>query len=279
VRGLVLLVAFCIGGMIQAQNLDFGLQIGGGFYDGDLSHPDYSRNVANMHGAIGGVIRFEYFEGVVLRAGAIYTQVSADDANSPLDWQQARNLHFRSPIFEVNAMLELHPFKWMDRTKDLFFSPYVFAGVSHFSFNPQAQIDGEWVDLQPLGTEGQGMQGYEGAYDLQSLAIPMGLGVRFEITERLFVDFEYGARRTDTDYLDDISKNYVSVPELSEANGGLSARLGNKINAATGEKRGNPEVKDWYAVPVITVAYRFDLTEPGLFNNMRRTRGVGCPSF
>ena len=36
-------------------------------------------------------------------------------------------------------------------------TPYVYSGISIFHFNPQAENkNGEWVNLQELGTEGQG---------------------------------------------------------------------------------------------------------------------------
>ena len=34
-----------------------------------------------------------------------------------------------------------------------------FVGVGGFYFNPKAKYEGKWVSLQPLGTEGQGLNG------------------------------------------------------------------------------------------------------------------------
>lgn len=278
-KWLVLLILGCCMNA-QSQKLDFGIQLGGAFYDGDLSVPGYWNNATNLNGAFGVVARFQYFEGIILRAGGIYTRVTGDDSASDAEWQIDRNLQFRSSILEGNVILELHPLQWFNSTRHFRLSPYVFGGAAVFYYNPQGYIDGQWVDLQPLGTEGQGMQGYEGKYDLHSLALPFGLGVRYHFSDRFFIDIEYGARRTDTDYLDDISREYVSVGDLSEANGGLAARLGNKINAATGDKRGNPDVKDWYGVPMITLAYQFDLSGPGRIKmGPSGRRAMGCPKF
>jgi hypothetical protein len=96
--------------------------------------------------------------------------------------------------------------------------------------NPQAQVPaedldgnplpnaGEWVDLQPLGTEGQksaldptdansGIKPYK---KLQ-VAIPMGIGARFRLNEVFDFSFEIGFRYLFTDYLDDVSRNYVDL--------------------------------------------------------------------
>jgi len=275
----IILMSLCLSIGLQAQNLDFGIQLGGAYYDGDLSMPQTSRNVTNLNPAIGILARVEILEGVAVRLGGLYTSVEADDSQSSLEWQSARNLNFRSKIWEGNALIELHPLKWFNSTRNTLLSPYVFGGIAYFAFNPQSYIDGEWVDLQPLGTEGQGMSGYDSHYELTSLAIPFGLGMRFQLSNNLYIDLEYGARRAETDYLDDISENYVSYGDLAEGNGGLAAKLGNKINADTGDKRGNASVADWYATPLVSLFYRFDLGGRGVMVNKKKYKTKKCPTF
>ena len=48
-------------------------------------------------------------------------------------------------------------------------------------------------------------------YKLIQFAIPFGLGVRFRVNEVIDIAVEYGFRYTFTDYLDDVSGNYVDL--------------------------------------------------------------------
>lgn len=247
---------------LLSQKLDIGLQVGGAFYDGDLSMPDYFSNVNLMNPAVGFVLRGEVSPGFVVRAGVLVSRLQGDDSRSDLDWQLERDVHFESPIFEATAILELHPLSWTVEFEESPWSPYVFGGVGLFKFDPQSRYDGELVELQPLGTEGQGLPGYNSEYDLQSFILPFGVGLRYQWGNWM-IDLEYGVRRTDTDYLDDTSGNYVSYDVLLAEKGLAAAELGNKINAETGDKRGNQGVKDWYTAPVLTIAYRLNFENTG----------------
>jgi hypothetical protein len=109
-------------------------------------------------------------------------------------------------------------------------TPYAFIGVAVFHHNPQAQAPetdvngnplpeaGKWVDLQPLGTEGQHSTLQEGdanygikPYKRIQVSIPFGIGARFRLNELLDLSAEIGFRYLFTDYIDDVSKSYVDL--------------------------------------------------------------------
>jgi Domain of unknown function (DUF6089) len=126
-----------------------------------------------------------------------------------------RNLNFRSYITEVSAMLEIHPtYIFIDwpakestppRT-----SPYLLGGIAYFSFNPQTKLGNRWIDLQPLRTEGQGFaETGRKEYSLQQLSIPMGAGVKYELSPLINLRGEMIYRKTFTDYIDDLSTDYI----------------------------------------------------------------------
>jgi hypothetical protein len=119
----------------------------------------------------------------------------------------------------------------MSRVK---WTPYAFIGVAGFLHNPQALAPatdllggalteaGQWVDLRPLGTEGQystleptdANSGIKPYSKIQA-AIPFGLGARFKLGELTDLWIDFGFRYTFTDYLDDVSKNYVDLGVLN----------------------------------------------------------------
>jgi hypothetical protein len=114
--------------------------------------------------------------------------------------------------------------------------------------NPQAKVPsdnisnelidqaGKWVDLRPLGTEGQysnllptdANYGVK-PYSLIQPTIPIGVGVKIRMSKRLDVRCEFGVNYFFTDYLDDVSRNYVDL-------GALKSDLARKMSYKTPDK-------------------------------------------
>jgi hypothetical protein len=158
-----------------------------------------------------------------------------------------RNLHFRNTLKELNVMGQYYIFgqgkNFTQRTR---LAPYVSVGLAVFAHNPRAKSPltegSQWVDLQPLRTEGQGLTGYSTKpYSLVQLAVPLGLGVRYKLSERLDLSVELIYRRTFTDYLDDVGDKYASPADLENQVSSLARQMGNRtlepINARNGQDR------------------------------------------
>jgi len=145
-----------------------------------------------------------------------------------------RNASFRNRIKELSVVAYFDLFEnqstYISRVK---WTPYVFIGLAGFMHNPQAiapALDlhgqplaegGKWVDLRPLGTEGQystldATDANHGIkpYSLIQVAIPFGVGARFRINEVMDIWGDIGFRYTFTDYLDDVSRNYINLYQL-----------------------------------------------------------------
>lgn len=205
---------------------------------------------------------------LALRLAMSYGEIGAEDRMANSDARRARNLHFRSPIFEVSAVMIYEILKdkhfgnaWVSKP---FFTPYVFAGVSMFHFNPQARYNGSWIDLQPLGTEGQQIPSSgTGPYSRVQVAIPAGLGMSVRIADYTGINMELGYRLTRTDYLDDVSGNYPDMSQLAEYNptaADLSYRSYQGVSyddyiQQYGSVRGNPDAKDGFFFFNVSVIY------------------------
>lgn len=170
-----------------------------------------------------------------------------------------RNLSFRSPVTEgfLRAEFNFFPYGLRYGTQKRW-TPFLFCGFALFKFNPRAEYQGTWYDLQPLATEGQGTLAYpeRQRYKLVEAAIPFGLGIRWHLSEGAHLAVEYGWRKTWTDYLDDVSTTYVGSEVLSGEDGGgeMSAILADRTGEvdpgyvnAIGIKRGDDSLDDWYA--------------------------------
>jgi len=74
------------------------------------------------------------------------------------------------------------------------------------------------------------------------------------------MSIEYGIRKTFTDYMDDVSGNYVDPDLLLAYNGSLAAdlsdpSLGESTLSHAGFNRGNSSTKDWYAFYGIMITF------------------------
>ncbi len=256
-RKLLLLTSFQLLLLsVNAQYLELGAFTGLSFYSGDLQHQAVELKEANL--AFGFFTRYNFSHRLSAKLHYYKGRISAKDQNSSS--HASRNLHFQSSVQELGIQGEFNvmPERWDYSDK---VAVYIFGGVSAFTFNPQAYGDNGWVDLQPLGTEGQGMAQYPDRqkYNLQQIAIPLGVGFKIFTNEFTNVGFEMGARRTFTDYLDDVSTSYPDLAQLAESNptAATYSYRGDPQRAAgkTGDRRGNPDSQDWYFFSGLTFSF------------------------
>ncbi len=178
-------------------------------------------NIGKTNGSAGIFFGVAYKNAVSLRLEATFGQISGNDnvlqgVTDIAKQRYNRNLNFRSLITDINLLAEIHPMNifidWLakDRTPPRY-SPYLLAGIGYFSFNPQTKLVGSdrWIDLQPLHTEGQGWVAGREEYKLNQLNIPLGAGIKYELSPLVNLRGEFVYRHTFTDYLDDLSTNYI----------------------------------------------------------------------
>lgn len=188
-----------------------------------------------------------------------------------------RNQSVRTNIWEGSVLFEITPrrFNYNSNGAKKRFQPYLLLGVAGFHFNPQAKYidaagnDRGYVNLYDLNLEGAGLPSsvYKDSpkkYSLWQVGIPLGIGMRWDIGRRLALGVEYIYRITFTDYLDNVSGNYVDPALYSkEANPGLAEAMADKsylidpsIKHTPGEARGNPSNKDAYSTFGITFIFK-----------------------
>ncbi len=209
-----------------------------------------------------------YKNAVALRLEGTFGQVKAYDSvlkkvKTSTYGRYERNLSFRSNITEFMGLVELHPLfifkKYDENTDPPRYSPYVVAGLGYFSFNPQAKLQNKWVDLQPLRTEGQGFAEYPNRkpYQLKQVCIPVGAGVKYELSPMFNLRAEVVYRILSTDYLDDVSTTYIDPTVYSNYFSGAKLTNALLLNdrqyeldpthiTTDGDQRGNSKNNDAY---------------------------------
>ncbi len=215
----------------------------------------------------GGIFFSTVFKNeIALRIEVTFGQVHAYDSIlkkivATTNERYERNLSFRSFIAEISLVAEFHPFYIFGNYNDDHYppavSPYLLGGIGYFHFNPQAELNNNYVNLQPLSTEGEGFAEYPDSkpYKLNQVCFPLGLGARYDVSPLINLRAEIVDRILQTDYLDDVSGryidpsvygNYFSGPKLQQA---LLLNDRHKPGATTAHPdgiRGSPQNNDSY---------------------------------
>ncbi len=259
-----ILSALAITGFVfsaAAQDIEGGIFIGTTEYQGDLSKSQLT--ISQTKPSFGILGRYYFGPRFDVAANINYGWIAGDDKDYGGD-RARRALNFRTNIFEVGVHGELNILPYISNSKRYRFAPYVFAGIALYHFNPTGvdPLTGKTVDLQPLTTEG------EAPYSLWQMAIPYGIGVKYSLGHFWNLGFEIGQRKLFTDYLDDVSGNFVNATAYAKlsAEGKVMADPGYYnsiqytkglpdpvINSTKTLARGNADKSDMYLFAGFTI--------------------------
>lgn len=181
-----------------AQRVELGVGLGGFNYNGDIAPSFQFRNIKP-----GGSLffRYNFNNALTARAEIAGGLVGAKDSNSDDSFQQQRNKSFRSRIFEASAVAEYNFLDYKERRFAVNWSPYVFGGLGYMTFKPDVVT---------------------GSYKTNSLVLPYGVGVKYQIKRPWAIGLEYGTRKTFTDYIDNLGGEPTSTNKLDQGNPALS---------------------------------------------------------
>jgi len=224
--------------------------------------------------------KYKLAKWINVSIGANYLKVRGDDKLTADIYRNNRNLNFKSNVFELLGRVELvymhnrvgnrYGIKntMNRRMKTGGYDLAAFIGLGGFYFNPKGKdINGNWIKLKPLHTEGQGLPGAPKQYSNYVICIPMGFAYRQYFQRIWSVGVEFSFRKTFTDYIDDVSTVYYDKTLLQQAYGNKSVEMADpslgKIYGATspdasgkGAQRGDLD-KDSYMSLQLTVGYLF----------------------
>jgi hypothetical protein len=242
------------------QSREMGIMLGVMNYKGDLQKATFAGQ-NNLPG-FGFLYRRSYSNHWAFKTAISYGHIKADDAQSDDPFCKNRNLNFKTSILEGTGQFEFNFFPYQTANPSTFFTPYMSVGLSVFRFNPKAYYNGGYVELQPLGTEGQGTNANpdKEPYKRTNLAFVFGGGFKWKIGRRWSVILESVVRKTYTDYLDDVSGVYADPNAIRVEYGKTAYYLSDRTivkNKAgnIGRQRGDNTNRDWYHFTGVQFTY------------------------
>lgn len=219
---------------------------------------------SHLHSGSEFGVRIDWHKGLAFHLKHLRGWISGADSTSRRSGtsvdigRKLRNLHFVSPLTEWSINIEFQPLRLC--SKQVSSQPAAVVGFGMYQFRPKGFIDGQWVDLHSLRTEGQGLKGYSSPYKLRQNCILLGVGMRYQwnpsITTRIMAEH----RILFNDHLDDVSTIYTDL-ELMRAQ--LDRQQMQQLNAwyaqtdqrlrRVGSARGNPGKNDAYTTVKISL--------------------------
>lgn len=256
---LVLLPAFAFGQM--QDKWEAGVSLGAANYQGDLVETTiFTLNETNF--GYGFYIKRHFDANWSARFGFQGGKISGDDQNFSDNSSRARRMFsFSTPLHELALRLDWEPIGHKrfneDGTFKSILSPYLFLGAGLTFFNPETQYgDVDITDDKPfteLVNQDLAKAGWQTGF-----VTPIGVGLKYYLSEKLNIALEFGYRPPFTDYLDGV------------------------------EHSGDPENNDWYAFGGVSVGYNFaigkDADGDGVIDSKDRCADIpglaalnGCP--
>ncbi len=291
---------------LNAGPMNFLGDLGGNRGKGTIGPKDNNVPMTNI---VAGISASYYpAEWIGFRIAGNFGQMEGDDRlikqKQPADTYEGsrkyRNLSFRSPLYEGYAAIELYPTAFINLKNGgglPRFRPYGILGLGVMGFNPKglykdAAGNESWVDLKPLRLEGQGMaETGIPEYSTFTYVVPMGVGIKYDITERITFGIELIHRKTGSDYIDDVSNKYIDPAlfdqYLTPAQATMAKYLANpssfypNSNPAytpyrIGKKRGNPERNDSYFSSTFRLTWKIGDVYADWFRNKNSMK---CPQY
>jgi len=204
----------------KSQTYELGGIIGGSNYTGDVGSSNY---IAPTDLAVGAIFRWNRSPRHSFRLGAMLAGIRGDDTNSNERRRQERGYSFTNIVRELSLGMEYTFWEFdLHSGKDQS-TPYLYTGLVFFGYNALALDNNQ--NLSEYG-------------NASNFAIPMAVGYKMNISTKMIIGLELGARYTFTDNLDG------------------SNPTGN-LEGDTSLKFGHLNNNDWYFYSGITLTFAF----------------------
>ena len=203
---IMLMIATLMAAQAQEYRFEAGGAIGMSGYLGDANNANLLKKPRYV---AGGLFRYIINSRMALKANLLTAKISGNSANLANTYPDAQTYAFSSQLYDLGAQFEFNFLNYGIGSKYL-----------------------KLKRISPYLTLGLGATLATGDGDAFTLNVPMGVGVKYKLSERLNIGLEFTMRKTFSDELDG----------LKDLNGITSGFAKNT---------------DWYSFTMISITYEF----------------------
>ncbi|MEQ8908352.1 MAG: DUF6089 family protein [Vicingaceae bacterium] len=201
------------------KTTEFGILLGRSYYLGELNPTThYGNGIGNF--TYGAAFRYNLNKRYSLKTTLLRTNLQAQDENAELAFNLARQAEFENELTEFATNIEFNFLPYEMGSRDHFFSPYLFVGISVYRSKPSILIQGNEV---PEADESASTK----------IAFPFGAGLKLSLGRKLNLSFEWGFRKTSDDNIDGLPNRFLDLYE-----------------------QGKDYDNDWYAISAFMLTYQ-----------------------
>ena len=190
---------------------------GGLFYIGEIN-PSLIFQSTKFGG--GFFVRYNLNKRWAFRGNLVLGTLTADDSYSSHKYQQTRNLNFNTPLAEVVAQAEFNFLRYkLGATRhNSFFTPYLASGIGFLLVSNS---------IHPY-----------------QVTLPISFGVKFAVSKRLEIGFEWSFRKTFSDHVDNFSGKEYTPISMESTNKSKYKQIAFFYN------------NDWYSYAGVFITYK-----------------------
>lgn len=208
----------------QEYQHEIGGAVGMGFYMGDANK---SKLFQNTHPAGGIIYRYNRDFRWAYKGNLLFGTLSGDTKKSGNVFPNNQEASFSRTFVEIGGQIEFNFFNYSDQyaylgTKRL--SPYIFTGLGL--------------------TYGSGEETFFG------LNLPLGIGLKYKVKQRLNLGFEFSFRKLFADKFDVTQKNEFT------------------LDNPYGIKSSIFKNQDWYVLSMFSITWDFGIRSKSCVNNL-----------
>ncbi|MFK7004047.1 hypothetical protein BWK63_07040 [Flavobacterium covae] len=201
----------------HAQLHEIGVFGGGSNYVGDIGSTYF---ISPKDPAFGLIYKWNKSKRHAWRFSAMTSSISDEDSRSDHTARKERGYSFQNKISELSAGLEFNFFDFNLHENNFIITPYIHSGLSYFNYKNLYFKDN-------IATSKQSSWAF---------AIPMTIGIKMKITNKIILGLE---TRFNYTFIDDLDG---SLP---------------KDNTLKNLSFGNTNSNDWYTFKGATLTYTF----------------------
>jgi len=193
-RNIVITYLFIVPSLGFCQLTEIGFELGAFNFTGDLSR---AYNLKSHRPAASVYLRSNLTQAASIRYGVSGGMLSGNDKYSSDPFNQVRNESFNLFLIEAFGLLEFNFLDYRGKQSRIHWTPYLNFGLALFHFLGE-KADTDFFPVQP--------------------AIPMGVGIKYQLSKKFDIGIEASARATFFDKLDGISGNDDTIKNYDYGN-------------------------------------------------------------